>query len=346
MARIVVAGAGAIGASIAYHLALRGTDDRIVLCDRGEVASGATGKAMGGVRQQFSTAPEVRLAQASSKFFAELGPPLFDAVGYLFLATTEPGAAELAHRARVQRELAVPVEDVDPSYVDGLRVDDVCAAVICREDGIAEPAGVTRRLVHRAREMGVELKEYTDAREVDCDVLVVACGAASARLVDVPVRPLVRQLTDTRPVEGVPSDCPMVVEAESGFHFRPAAGGFRLAMAEPTLRWGDRAEVDDALVRDWVARLAHRYPRAAGVRVSRSWAGLYDMTPDAHPIIGWVRDGVYAACGFSGHGFMQAPAVGAAVAEELLTGNSSFDLSPYRRERFAGDAVFPETLVL
>jgi sarcosine oxidase subunit beta len=70
------------------------------------------------------------------------------------------------------------------------------------------------------------------------------------------------------------------------------------------------------------------------------------MTPDAHPIIGWVGDGVYAACGFSGHGFMQAPAVGAAVAEELLTGRSSFDLTPYRLERFAGNAVFPETLVL
>jgi sarcosine oxidase subunit beta len=70
------------------------------------------------------------------------------------------------------------------------------------------------------------------------------------------------------------------------------------------------------------------------------------MTPDAHPIIGWVGDGVYAVCGFSGHGFMQAPAVGAAVADELLTGTSAFDLTPYRLERFGGDAVFPETLVL
>jgi glycine/D-amino acid oxidase-like deaminating enzyme len=84
----------------------------------------------------------------------------------------------------------------------------------------------------------------------------------------------------------------------------------------------------------------------SGARVDRSWAGLYDMTPDAHPIIGLVGEGVYAACGFSGHGFMQSPAVGAAVAEELLDGASSFDLSPYRLERFAEDAVFPETTVL
>ena len=70
------------------------------------------------------------------------------------------------------------------------------------------------------------------------------------------------------------------------------------------------------------------------------------MTPDAHPIIGWVADGVYAACGFSGHGFMQSPAVGDAVAAELLGGESAFDLGPYRLDRFAGGAVFPETLVL
>jgi sarcosine oxidase, subunit beta len=78
----------------------------------------------------------------------------------------------------------------------------------------------------------------------------------------------------------------------------------------------------------------------------RAWAGLYDMTPDAHPIIGWVEDGVYAACGFSGHGFMQSPAVGKAVAEELLDGESSFDLGPYRLERFEEGAVFPEEIVL
>jgi sarcosine oxidase subunit beta len=301
---------------------------------------------MGGVRQQFTTAPEVRLARASARFFAELGPPLFEQVGYLFLATTDDGAAALEERVRIQRELGVPVEDVDPGFVPGLRVDDVRRAVICREDGIADPAGVTWRLVNRGRALGVELREYTDARDLDRDVLVVAAGAASPRLADVPVRPLVRQLTDTRRVPDLPEDLPMVVEAESGFHFRRADGGLRLAMAEPTLRWGEDARVDETLVADWLARAAHRYPASAGVAVSRSWAGLYDMTPDAHPIIGWVGEGVYAACGFSGHGFMQAPAVGQAVAEELLTGSSTFDLSPYRPDRFAGDAVFPETLVL
>jgi len=323
----------------------------VTLCDKNGVASGATGKAMGGVRQQFTTAPEVTLARESARFFAELGPPLFEQVGYLFIATTGDGVDELDRRVAAQRELGVPVEDVDPSSVEGLRTDDVRKAAICREDGVADPAAVTHQLVREARVRGVQLREFMDAAELDAEVLIIACGAASPRLaahheVELPIRPLVRQLTDTRAVEGVPDDLPMVVEAESGFHFRRAGRGLRLAMTEPTLRWGEKAEVDDALVADWLARLAHRYPPAAGIRVDRSWAGLYDMTPDAHPIIGWIAEGVYAACGFSGHGFMQAPAVGRAVAEELLHGESLLDLSPYRLDRFGGEAVFPETLVL
>ena len=346
MARIVVAGAGAIGASIAYHLALAGRGDDVVLCDRSTVASGATGKAMGGVRQQFSSAPEVRLAQASARFFAELGPTLFEQVGYLFLATTDEGLADLTERRRVQVELGVPVEEVDPAFVPGLRTDDVLGAVICREDGVADPSAVTRHLADEAVRRGVELRERTDAREVDGDVLVVACGAASPELIDVPVRPLVRQLVDTEPVPGLPRDLPMTIEGETGFHFRRAGDGLRLARGEPHLRWDTEPFVDETLVAEVLEQLAYRYPPAAGVGAARAWAGLYDMTPDAHPIIGWVGEGIYAACGFSGHGFMQAPAVGRAVAEELAAGESAFDLSPYRLDRFTGDAVFPETLVL
>ena len=310
MARIVVAGAGAIGASIAYHLALAGADD-VVLCDRAQVGAGSTGKAMGGVRQQFSTAPEVRLAQASIRFFEHLGPP----------------------------------------FIEGLEVGDVVGAVACWEDGIADPAQVTRELVRQATERGVELVEGVSAADLEREVLVVACGPWSADLgqrvgVELPIRPLCRQLVDTAPVAGLPVDLPMVVEAETGFHFRRVDGALRLAMAEPTLRWGFEELVDDELVSDWLRRLARRYPPAANTAVARAWAGLYDMTPDAHPIIGWASEGVYAACGFSGHGFMQSPAVGRAAAEEILEGASEFDLTPFRLERFAGGAVFPEKLVL
>src|SRR5215207_426699 len=124
MARVVIAGAGAIGASIAYSLARRGARG-VVLADVGGVASGSTAKAMGGVRQQFSTAAEVRLAQESIRFFEELGAPFFDQVGYLFVATTEAGLAALEDRRILQASLGVPAERVDAARVDGLRVNDV-----------------------------------------------------------------------------------------------------------------------------------------------------------------------------------------------------------------------------
>ncbi len=138
----------------------------------------------------------------------------------------------------------------------------------------------------------------------------------------------------------------MVVESETGFHFRRRDSSLVLAMSDAEPRWGFDETVDETVFGDRLKRLAHRFPPAAGVAIERAWAGLYDMTPDAHPIIGPVGIGVYAACGFSGHGFMQSPAVGKAVADELLGAAPGIDLSPYRLERFAGDAEFPEELVL
>ena len=350
MARIAVAGSGAVGASVAYHLALAGARE-VVLCDRGDVAGGATSKGMGGVRQQFSTAAEVVLAKESIRFFEELGPPYFEQVGYLFLATTEDGLAALEERRRLQVELGVPVERVDPGFVRGLATDDVAGAVFCRTDGVGDPVAVTRELVRRAAELGVDVRERTAVEDVDAETVVIACGAWSAETaarfgVELPVRPLVRQLLRTAPVGSLPERLPMTIEAETGFHFRRRDSSLVLAMTDPKPRWGWDAVVDETLIPDRLARLAHRYPSAAGVAIEQAWAGLYDMTPDAHPIVGRVAGGVFAACGFSGHGFMQSPAVGRALAEEILEGKSSLDLSPYRLDRFSAGAVFTEEVVL
>jgi sarcosine oxidase, subunit beta len=346
MARIVVAGAGSVGACVAYHLALLGARD-VVLAERAEIASGSTGKAMGGVRQQFSSAAEVRLARESIGFFEELGVRWFQQVGYLFLATTSTGLAELEERRELQTALGVPVERVDPRRVPGLAADDVLGAVFCATDGVADPPAFTREVVRRAAALGVEVQERTDARELEREVLIIAAGASSGEFgVDLPIRPLARQLLETQPLEGLPDDLPMVIEAESGFHFRRRDDCLRIAMADAEPRWGFEETVDETVFDDRLERLARRYPPAEGASIARAWAGLYDMTPDAHPIIGPVGNGLYAACGFSGHGFMQSPAVGRAVAEELLHGESSLDLSPYRLERFSSETTFPETVVL
>jgi sarcosine oxidase subunit beta len=261
----------------------------------------------------------------------------------------------LEERRRLQADLGVPVEAVDPARIarlaPGVRVEDVHGGVFCAEDGVADPAAVTRELVRRAVELGVELREHTPADAVSADVLVLATGAYSAEVgaaygVDLPVRPLCRQLLATNALPGVPERLPMVLESETGFHFRRRDDRLVVAMPDPTPRWGFAEEVDRSLIPDRLARLVHRFPLAAGSTIERAWGGLYDMTPDAHPIVGPVGDGVYAACGFSGHGFMQSPAVGRALAEEIVQGRSSLDLSPYRLERFAAGAVFPEEIVL
>ena len=350
MGRIVVAGSGAVGASVAYHLALLGADD-VVVAERGELAGGSTSRAMGGVRQQFSTPEEVVLARESIEFLAGLGPRFFRQVGYLFLATTEAGLTELEERRALQNELGVPVERVDPARVPGLATGDVLGATCCWTDGVADPPAVALEVLRRARELGVDVREHTSADEVDADVLVIACGPWSPELartvgVELPIRPLCRQLLEPSALPNLPDDLPMVIDAESGFHFRRRGNRLVLAMSDPEPRWTFETTVDDSLFPDRLERLGHRYPSAAGATVENAWSGLYDMTPDAHPIVGRVADGVYAACGFSGHGFMQSPAVGRALAELIVRGEPSLDLGPYALERFEAGAVFPEHLVL
>jgi sarcosine oxidase, subunit beta len=209
---------------------------------------------------------------------------------------------------------------------------------------------VTRELVRLATKLGVEVREGCDATTLEADTFVIACGPWSAQVgetlgVELPVRPLVRQLLATGELE-LPERLPMVLEEETGFHFRRRGRRLVLAMVDPEPRWGFDEVVDESLFDDRLARLHHRYPGAGDAAIEDAWAGLYDMTPDAHPILGRVADGVYAACGFSGHGFMQSPAVGRAVAEEILGETPSLDLGPYRLARFEEGVDFPETLVL
>ena len=348
MARVVVAGAGAIGASIAYHLALRGADD-VVLADVGEIAGGATGKAMGGVRQQFTTEAEVRLAQASVRLFTSSARRCSNRSATSSSRRPRLGSGARGAARRPGR-LGVPVERVDAASSRAsarrrARGDDLPRGRDrrpCGRDARARPAGGgTRGRGARA-----------DGRaELAAETLVVACGAgsagvAAARGVELPIRPLVRQLARRRPGR---LRAGRAADDDRGERLPLPAGRRRRApardgRAEP--RWDGPEEVVDELVEDWRERLAYRYPSAAGAPVRRAWAGFYDMTPDAHPIIGQVADRVYAACGFSGHGFMQSPAVGDAVAAELLGDTPPFELAPYRLDRFAGGAIFPETLVL
>ena len=154
---ILVAGAGAMGASIAYHLALAGARD-VVLCDRGEIAGGSTSRAMGGVRQQFSTAPEVELARESIAFFEALGRAVLPPGRLPVPRDDRRGARGAEERVALQEQLGVAVERVDPGVRGGLAVDDVLGAAFGPKDGTADPAAVARELVRRAAELGVEVR--------------------------------------------------------------------------------------------------------------------------------------------------------------------------------------------
>ena len=235
--RIVVAGAGAIGRvdRVPPRAARRATTSS--LCDTGEIASGATGKAMGGVRQQFSTAAEVRLAQASIDFFRELGHAVLRP-GRLPLPRDDGGRA----RAACARGPSCSAGSACPSRTStrrrcaGLRTDDVLGAVICREDGVADPPAAARELVRRAaRARGGGARAHRMRASSTRDVLVVACGWQSAELFpELPIRPLVPPARRRRPVDALPETLPMVVEEETTFHFRRRDACLRLAYREPT----------------------------------------------------------------------------------------------------------------
>jgi sarcosine oxidase subunit beta len=282
----------------------------VALAERAEIAS-ADGKRW--VRNSSSRRPPRWLAQESTRLRGA-GDVWFQQVGYLFLATTEAGLAELEERRELQAELGVPVERVDPRFVPGMAVEDVVGAVFCGTDGVADPPALTREVVRRAAELGVDVQERTDARELERDVLVIAAGAYSGEFgVDLPIRPLTRQLLETDPIEGLPADLPMVIEVESGFHFRRRYDCLRIAMADAVPRWGARRWTT---VLPIGASACSSLPPALGT-IACAWAGLYDMTPDASLRSSARRRRAVRRVRFS-DGFMQSLA-GPCVAESCCS---------------------------
>ena len=248
-------------------------------CRGRRIASGASGKALGGVRQQFSSAPEVRLARESVAFFRGLGAGAVRGGGISLPGHVRGRSGGARAAPLVQAGLGVPVVRSTPAFVDGLAVDDVLGAVFCAEDGIADPAGVTHELVRRAAALGVEVLERVDALTRkptrSCsrpEPSSAAVGArARGRIARATARAAARR---DGPVPGLTREPPADDRVRIGLSFPASRRCARARDARSRPRWGDDPAVDDALVRDWLERIAHRYPRAAGVPVARAWAGL------------------------------------------------------------------------
>lgn len=376
-ADVVVIGAGVIGASCAVHLARAGL--RVTVIDRGAgPGAGSTGRATGGFRAQFASAINIRLsllARARLRAFRdETGvDPGFQPVGYLWLATSAAGLAELGAANQLQRR-----EGLDDAVVvapDEIRainrfvaLDGVVGGAWCPSDGVMRPTEILRGYLEAAERLGVRLRWDEPAIAVEHDargritgvmtprrtyptgIAIDAGGAWAAQVarlagVDLPVVPLRRQVAITEPTDALPAGFPMTIW-DDGFHLRVRDGRvllLRPTPGDPDDPWSDR--VDPAWLDDIAAQAPTRVPALRGVAIDRprAWAGLYEMSPDHHAVLGWAPGcpNLLLVNGSSGHGVMHAPALGLLAAEIATQGGArSLDVHALRPSRFAeGDPV-------
>ncbi|HZE75675.1 MAG TPA: FAD-dependent oxidoreductase [Gemmatimonadales bacterium] len=381
---VVVLGAGVMGASVAWHLARRGVR-RVLVLDRGPgPGSGSTVRATGGFRAQFATAINVTLsllARAKLKAFAdETGvDPGYAPHGYLWLAGSAQELAVLAEARRVQQEAGL-VEAIAVSSEDIRRLNPALAphgiigGAFCPTDGFLLPLRILEGYLAGARRLGVEVRwdvEVTGfelhagrvtsvlagAERIACGAVVNALGPWAAAVMaatgfDLPVAPLRRQVAATAPTGALPPETPMTIFAADGFHFRVRDGRVLLLRASPG---APGRPFDTSVEPSWlldVTALAHaRVPALRNVPIDPSacWAGLYEMSPDKHAILGSTPGvpNLYLINGSSGHGVMHAPALGQLLTEIFCDGRAiTMDTAPLAPERFAAGRLNPVSELL
>jgi len=382
-ADVVIVGAGIVGSSIAYQLTRAGCRNVVLLERESSQGKGSTGKSMGGVRAQFSTPVNIRMSLYSIPFFRDfeetMGHPSgYRAQGYLFVATAQRHLDYL--RANYDRQAAAGLKtaslvsrDDIVAMVPQLRSDDIIGGSFCSTDGFVDPYSVMTGFTLRAVDQGAELVRDAQVTALSLDskgvasvettqgsiatrTVVNAAGAWSAAVakmagIDLPVEPLRRMLVPTEPFDKVAHTAPMVVDMSTGFHFRPEGLGLLLAWNDPDEKPGFNTNFDRAFVEKILIRAVDRVPvfEELEVNPSRAWAGLYEMTPDHHPVLGAAPGvgGFYFANGFSGHGVMHSPATGKILADLILQGSTDLiDAKLLDYARFAEGRLIEETAVL
>jgi glycine/D-amino acid oxidase-like deaminating enzyme len=372
-AAVVIVGGGVIGTSAAFHLAEAGVD--VVLLERAELGGGSTSRAAGGVRAQFSDALNIELAQRSLESFRAFAQrPGWEIdlrqVGYLFVLSDQHDVRTFERSVALQNRHGVPSRIVSPREARALcpllAGEDMLAAAFSPEDGHATPEAVVHGYANAARSLGAHIQvgcevlqiatsggEITGVLTSDGSIatgtVICAAGAWSASCgemvgVELPVTPLRRQVLFTEPIRGLPPELPMTIDFSTSFYFHREGPGLLMGMSDPDERPG----FDTKTSEDWVPRLlevaARRAPRIADAGIRGGWAGLYEMTPDHNAIIGEARSvsRFLYATGFSGHGFLQGPAVGE-VLRDLVLGRPAFvDVGPFSVERFHAARLRPE----
>lgn len=363
-----------IGASIAFHLAEAGVTD-VVLVERGALGSGSTCKAAGGVRAQFSDVVNIELGARSlaafGSFAERTGQDIdLQRVGYLFLLSDAADVRTFQASVRLQNELGVPSRMIDPAEAARLspliRTDGLLAAAYSPDDGHCTPESVVAGYASAARRRGVQVltgcevvgietaggvitSVLTSRGAIRTSTVVCAAGAWSAAVGDMvgaplPVVPYRRQILFTEPVPSLPPGLPMTIDFSTTFYFHGEGQGLLLGMSDPDEPAGFDLTLTDAWLPRLTEAMAARAPAVLDMGIASGWAGLYEVTPDHNGLIGeatGVSRFLYAT-GFSGHGFLQAPAVGE-VIRDLVLGETPFvDVSPLSVDRFAADQPRPE----
>ena len=376
---VVVVGGGIVGCSSAYRLNERGVD--VTVCEKTGIGAGATDRAAGGIRAQFSTRVSIELSKRSIEvwerfeedFDVDIG---YNRPGYLYLAR-EPETADLFRdNIRLHDQYDVPSRFLDAGEISdvlpAVTEDQYVGASYCPTDGYADPHLGLQGFYTAAREAGVDFRVGTAVTDVTVDdrvtgvettdgyieaeYVVNAAGAWSPQVaalagVDLPVRPVRRQAMVVAPETPVPADVPFTTDIDSGAYFRPDGDGDALvgghfADEDPDV---DPDGLRNAVEMDWTARALDEAGEIASyfgeeTRLKEGWAGLYALTPDHHPVIEETIPGFVNATGFSGHGFMQSPATGIVVSEIVVDGRAStVDVSALTADRFDRGEPLNET---
>jgi sarcosine oxidase, subunit beta len=385
-ADVVLIGGGIVGSSIAYHLVAAGCKNVLVIERETAQGKGSTGKSMGGVRAQFSTPVNIQMSLYSIPFYASfedrLGYPCdYRPQGYLFCATNEKHMAYL--RANYEKQIAMGLKNVSlvagdeiRSLFPQLRGDDIVGGSFCSTDGFVDPYSAMIGFMTWAGDHGAILWKNTSVTGIQRSTIdsggtfevATTRGAVSTRIVvncagawaasiakmvgvDLPVKPLRRMLVPTEPFDQFPHTAPMIIDMSTGFHFRPEGRGFLLAWNDPEETPGYKTDFDASFIEKILTRAADRVPVFENLAINpkRAWAGLYEMTPDHHPILGESPDvpGFFFANGFSGHGVMHSPATGKILSDLILSGKTDLiDSSLLNFSRFAEGRTIHETAVL
>ncbi|MFY9557667.1 MAG: FAD-binding oxidoreductase [Blastocatellia bacterium] len=370
-AEVVIIGGGCMGASVAYYLTRNGVRDVVLLEREPMLGAGSTGRNAGGVRHQFSNPANVRLSIESIRLFEHFADEVgyeadFHQDGYLFLLSTLQDLSDFGRNVEMQRGLGVDVGLVSPDearrLAPGIDVDGVIGATFCARDGIADPNGVTMGFAKAAQAAGAEINRETEVTgisqqagrvatvettrgRISTHIIVNAAGPHARDIgkmvgIEVPVLPYRRHIFITEPIEPgrVPASRIMVIDFATTFYFHREGAGILFGMSDPdepssyntTVSWDFLEKVTQVATK--------RLPRLAESGIAHGWAGLYEMTPDAMPIIGPAPDldGVFLLAGFSGHGFQHSPAAGRILAEMIIDGKAGdFDANPFSLERFS-----------